>query len=181
VIPSALLAPGAWRDYAVVLPNMLAGSVAYQNNLAPAGALVSDPGLAPYAGLAVPAHLLFVGAAVLLVVLSIWLARRPSGWPAALLAATVGSILAPGAIWYHYTVVLLPFVFYGWGRTSIRVRLGLLAGLTCFVFATMSPLVSILAFATFTGFGLAALWPPARSSPATSASRSSPPLATRVS
>jgi hypothetical protein len=181
VIPSALLAPGAWRDYAVVLPNMLAGSVAYQNNLAPAGALASDPGLAPYAGLAVPAHLLFVGAAVLLVVLSIWLARRPSGWPAALLAATVGSILAPGAIWYHYTVVLLPFVFYGWGRTSIRVRLGLLAGLTCFVFATMSPLVSILAFATFTGFGLAALWPPARSSPATSASRSSPPLATRVS
>lgn len=166
VIPSVLVAPGAWRDYAVVLPNMLAGSVAYSNNLAPAGALASDPTLAQYAWLEVPARLLFVGAAAVLILFSIWLARRPGGWPAALLAATVGSILAPGAIWYHYSIVLLPFVFYAWGRCSIRVRLGLLASLVFFTLAPASPLISALSFATFTGFGLAALWPRPQSEPA---------------
>ncbi len=162
VVPSMILAPGAWRDYAVVLPNMLAGSVAYENNLAPAGFIASDPALAPLAALATLARLSFVGAAILLIGLSIWLARRPGGWPAALLAATVASILAPGAIWYHYTVVLLPFVFYAWPRTSVRVRLGLLSGLTGFVFVTATPFMSILAFAAFTGFGLRALWPQRR-------------------
>jgi hypothetical protein len=159
VIPSALLTPQAWIDYVRVLPNMVAGTVAYQNNLAPAGVLQSDPSTAQQDALILAARLLFVGAAVLLAGLSIWLARRPGGWPAALLAAMVASILAPGAIWYHYTVVLLPFVFLGWTRTSVRVRRGLIAALTLFTFAALSPVVSILAFAAFTGFGLAALWP----------------------
>jgi Glycosyltransferase family 87 len=158
-IPSMLLSPGAWVDYARVLPNMLAGSADYTNNLAPAGALVSTPELAPYAFLATAARMLFVGSAVALIGLSVWLARKPGGWPAALLAAVVASILAPGAIWYHYTVVLLPFALYAMPRASRRIRLGFMFGLSCFVVAVVSPIVSILAFASFTLVGLVALWP----------------------
>ena len=161
ILPSIVLSPGAWSDFAVVLPNMLAGSAAYRNNLAPAGALVADPALAPLAVLATPARLLFIGAAALLLGLSIWLARRKGGWPAALFAATVASTLAPAAIWYHYTVALLPFAFFAWSRASERARIGMLAGLAGFVFAVYWPIVvSIPAFGLFTVCGLSALWPP---------------------
>ena len=146
---------GGLVDFAVVLPNMLAGSAAYRNNLAPAGALVADPSLAPLAVLATPARLLFIGAAALLLGLSIWLARRKGGWPAALFAATVASTLAPAAIWYHYTVALLPFAFFAWSRASERARIGMLAGLAGFVFAVYWPIVvSIPAFGLFTACGL---------------------------
>jgi hypothetical protein len=89
-----------------------------------------------------------------------YLARRPGGWQAALLAVAVASILAPANIWYHYTVVLLPFAFFIWPRASTRMRLGLMAGLAGFFLAIMSPVVATLAFAVFTVIGLRALWPP---------------------
>jgi hypothetical protein len=159
-VPSILLAPGAWRDFAVVFPNMIVGSGAYRNNLAPAGALAADPSLAPLAALIVPLRVAFICAALVLLALSIWLARREGGWPAALLAGTVGAMLAPQAIWYHYTVLLLPFAFCAWSRASERDRLGLLAGLAGCALSVGWPLVfTIPAFLLFTGFGLHALWP----------------------
>lgn len=160
VVPSILLSPGAWRDFAVVLPNMLEGSAAYRNNLAPAGALGADPALAQLELLATLLRVLFIGAAVLLAGLSIWLARRPGGWPAALFAATMAATLAPAAIWYHYTVVLLPFAFYAWPRASERMRVGLLIGLAGFVLAVGWPvLITLPAFGVFTLSCLRALWP----------------------
>jgi hypothetical protein len=155
-----LFATGAWRDYATALPNILTGSAAYRNNLAPAGALLADPRFAPFVALATPSRVLFIGVAAFLLLLSIWLARRPGGWPAALFASVVAAILAPAVIWYHYTVVVLPFAFYAWSRASERDRLGLLAGLAGFVLAVAWPLIlTIPAFGTFTWFGLHALWP----------------------
>jgi Glycosyltransferase family 87 len=160
LVPSILLAPGAWRDFAVVFPNMIAGSGAYRNNLAPAGALAADPSLAPLAGLILPLRLAFVGAALVLLALSIWLARRRGGWPAALLAATLSAMLLPQAIWYHYTVLLLPFAFYAWSRASERDRLGMLAGLAGCALSVGWPLIfSMPTFLVFAGFGLHALWP----------------------
>ena len=161
VVPSMLLSPGAWRDFAVVLPNMLEGSAAYHNNLAPAGALGADPSLAQMELLVGLSRVLFIGAAVFLGGLSIWLARQRGGWPAALFAATVAATLAPAAIWYHYTVVLLPFAFYAWPRASERMRVGMLVGLAGFVLAVGWPiLITIPAFAIFIWSCLRALWPP---------------------
>jgi hypothetical protein len=158
--PSLLLSPGAWRDFAVVVPNMFAGSAAYANNLAPAGALAADPAPGLLAVLILPLRLAFVGAALALLAASVWLARRRGGWPAALLAATVAAMLAPAAIWYHYTVLLLPFAFYAWARASERDRIGLLAGLAGLAFSVGWPLVfTIPSFLVFTGAGLRALWP----------------------
>jgi hypothetical protein len=161
VVPSMLLSPGAWRDFAVVLPNMLEGSAAYRNNLAVAGALGADPSLAQLELPAALSRVLFIGAAVCLGVLSIWLARRRGGWPAALFAATMAATLAPAAIWYHYTVVLLPFAFYAWPHASERMRVGMLVGLAGFILAVGWPiLITIPAFAIFTWSCLRALWPP---------------------
>jgi hypothetical protein len=160
VVPSILLAPGAWRDFAVVFPNMVVGSGAYRNNLAPAGALAADASLAPLAALITPLRLLFICSALALLVVSIWLARRRGGWPAALLAATVSAMLLPQAIWYHYTVLLLPFAFYAWSGASERDRLGMLAGLAGCTLSVGWPLIfSMPTFLVFTGFGLHALWP----------------------
>ncbi len=73
----------------------------------------------------------------------------------------MASTLAPAAIWYHYTVALLPFAFFAWSRASERARIGMLAGLAGFVFAVYWPIVvSIPAFGLFTACGLSALWPP---------------------
>jgi len=162
-VPTAVsiaLAPAAWRDMVVAIPNMYAGSAAYANNLAPAGALAAQPDLAFLAWLEGPLRLLFLGAAAALGLASIWLARRPGGWPAALLGATLAGILAPAAIWYHYSVVLLPFAFFAWPAASERQRWGLLAGLGGFALAVGWPLIfTVPAFALFTVSGLAALWP----------------------
>ncbi len=161
IVPSILLAPGAWRDYAVVVPNMIAGSSKFPtSSQSLPDALAADPGLGAFAAFATPARLVFIGAVAFLIVLSMYLARRPGGWQAALLAVAVASILAPANIWYHYTVVLLPFAFFIWPRASTRMRLGLMAGLAGFFLAIMSPVVATLAFAVFTVSGLRALWPP---------------------
>ena len=124
---SFLLSPQAWLDYATVLPNMLAGSTAYPFNLAPANAAL-DAGLPSTVVSAV--RLASILAGVALIVLSMWLARKPSGMPAAALAGTVAMLLIPSTLWAHYLVVLLPFAAMAWPGANAGSRLVLLAGAT---------------------------------------------------
>ncbi|MDQ3871631.1 MAG: DUF2029 domain-containing protein, partial [Chloroflexota bacterium] len=99
VVPSFLLSPGAWRDYGRVLPNLLAGSVDYLTNLAPATLLATRlPGAV---GLVGPVRLVTVAAGLFTVLVAAWLARRPDGWHAAVTAGVVAMLVLPSSIWYH--------------------------------------------------------------------------------
>jgi hypothetical protein len=121
---SVALAPHAWRDYLVVLPNLLMGVADYPTNLAPA-AILSDA-LPPLATSLV--RLLTIGVA-LLCLLSAWSAgRRPGQAAMAVLLGTVAMLLLPAALWYHYLAVLLPLAIVAWCRGDTPARLMLMAG-----------------------------------------------------
>lgn len=120
---SFFAAPGAWSDYARVVPNLLAGAVEYANNLAPA-AIAQGIGAPPAVVGWVRAAAIVV--AVLLVVASIVLARREAAWPAALSCAATASLLLPAALWYHYLTVLIPLMAFAWVRAGRRGRLALI-------------------------------------------------------
>ena len=126
LLPSLLLAPGAWRDYAVVLANLLGGSADYASNLAPDALLRHAFGLgAPWDAI-VRVGALGLGIALLAVGWR-W-ARRPDGWTGAVTAGVAATLLIPASLWYHYLAVLLPVVVVAWGRASGRERAGIFAG-----------------------------------------------------
>lgn len=119
---SFLLAPAAWLDYPTVIGNMLSGAVHYTNNLAPATVAVrlGWPG---------DVSSLIRGLTIILglagIAGSVWMARRPAGVPTAALLGAFALLLLPGALWYHYLVVLLPFAAMAWPRAKTPQRLAL--------------------------------------------------------
>jgi hypothetical protein len=124
VLSLPLLVRG-WLDFPTVLINQLAGSGDFLSNMAPTqtvhSLLPGNPGLESI----VRAGTLLISAG--LVAASLRYARRRDGWPAALFAALVASLLVPGVIWGHYLVLLLPFVFFTWPPAERSERV-LLAG-----------------------------------------------------
>jgi hypothetical protein len=126
VVPSLALAPQAWRDYAVVLGNLLGGSADYPSNLAPDALLRHAFGLsAPWDAMARVGAL---GLGLGLLVLGWRWARRPDGWAAAVTAGVAATLLIPAALWYHYLAVLLPVAVVAWERATGRERAGIFAG-----------------------------------------------------
>jgi hypothetical protein len=126
LLPSVALAPDAWRDYATVLPNLLAGPADYPTNLAP-GSLAAVY-LPAATWLASAVRLLAVAGGLGLLGLSVGLARRPERWGAAIAAAVAGSLLLPAATWYHYLAVLLPLAAFAWPTAGVAQRAAMLAG-----------------------------------------------------
>ena len=130
VLPSALVAPQAWLDYARVLPNMLAGSADYATNLAP-GQLVAEVAGAPAAA-GTATRWVVLAVVVALVLGAIWLERREVDRRLVVLLGVAASLLLPAALWYHYLVVLLPFGVAAWLESRARfVRAGLVVGAVC--------------------------------------------------
>ena len=126
------LAPTAWADLGRVLLNEAGGDPVLPQNFAPAVVL---GGLVPgYPGLIFDLRLLVFASVAGLIVSSLWLARRPAGWPLALTAAIYASLLAPGTLWFHYTAVLLVPVAYAWPRADGLRRTELLAALGLIAF-----------------------------------------------
>jgi len=126
VVPSLVLAPQAWRDYAVVLGNLLAGSADYASNLAPDALLRHAFGLgAPWDAMVRVGTL---GLGLGLLMLGWRWAGRPDGWEGAVTAGVAAMLLLPAALWYHYLAVLLPVGVVAWGRAAGRQRAALFAG-----------------------------------------------------
>lgn len=123
VVPSAILAPHAWMDYATVIPNVIAGQVAYTNNVAPA---VVAANLGAPAALVDLLRLAAVGFAVALIGASAFLAGRSEWWPAALGCAGAAMLLLPATLWYHYFTVLIPIASFAWVRAGRAGRMALL-------------------------------------------------------
>ena len=116
---SVLAAPGAWLDYARVLPNLAAGSADDSTNLAP-WALVARLGVPALATVARLASILLAGACVV----AAWRVARRA--PAAAVAlTTIAMLLLPAALWYHYLAVLLPQAALAWPRATGRARAAL--------------------------------------------------------
>lgn len=116
---SFALAPTAWLDYPRVVLNMLAGSVDYATNLAPA-TLLQRAGAPDTVATVIRAGTLVL--AVLALVGSVIMARRPDGLPVSALLGTAALLLVPGSLWYHYLVLLLPFAAMAWPRAGSRLR-----------------------------------------------------------
>lgn len=156
VLVSLVLAPGAWADYAAVLPNLLAGSADHATNLAPA-VLLERAGLP---GIAVTLARLATLVVALACALMAWrVGRRPGGTPAAVGLGSAAMLLLPAAVWYHYLVVLLPLAAMAWPRGSLRLRVTLacsaaitVAGIAWLPFATLGG-------AAMLSLSLTVLWP----------------------
>jgi alpha-1,2-mannosyltransferase len=136
------LAPAAWGEFPRVLANEISGPTDVPQNFAPAvviGALA--PGIPALEG---AVRLLALAGVLVLVGGSLILARRPGGWPLALLAAIYASLLAPGTLWFHYLAILLPFVAYAWNRASDRERAALV---TILVLVSLGPYNRLLLLA----------------------------------
>jgi len=136
---SFLIAPGAWLDYPGVLWNVFATSSAAEGNLA-IGEVASQWGWGPDAVSLV--RVLAVSAGGACILLSIWLARRLGGMPAAALFGTVAMLVIPGTLWIHYLVVLLPFAAMAWPRAgaasrSLLVTSSAMVGISSFVDETL--------------------------------------------
>jgi Glycosyltransferase family 87 len=158
LVPSLLLAPAAWSEYARVLPNLLTGSADYATNLAPAGMLATR---VPQADPIVPlvrGACLAVG--LCLIALGWFLARRQDGWQSAIIAALAGSLLLPAATWYHYLAVLLPVAALAWPSASTGRRLYLFAGAVLIYagFGWWLPL-ALPGAVLLIGTAMAATWP----------------------
>lgn len=155
---SYLLAPRAWLDYPAALLNLMTGSVDYPENLALAN-VASRGGLPDAAVSVVRAATVLGGAACVLV--SVWLARRRGGLPAAALLGTVAMLIVPGTLWYHYLAVLLPFAAMAWPRATAGSRAALLmAAVIVTVTGTGDHAVILLAgSALMIGVSAAVLWP----------------------
>lgn len=160
-VPSVMLAPYAWSDYARVLPNLLSGSADYANNLAPA-AVAYNLGLASPIPEVIRAATVVI--AIGLVGLAIFLARRPHGWPAAVTAAVAAALFLPAAMWYQYLTLLLPIAAFAWVRATSAGRLGLAvsgAGITIGLAFLPLAAASAVVMTALTG---AILWPRAEPS-----------------
>lgn len=156
VLVSVAMAPGAWADYSVVLPNLLAGSADYATNLAPA-AILDRAG--PPGALVTLARLATLAVAVACALMAWRVGRKPTGRPAAVGLGSAAMLLLPAAIWYHYLIVLLPLGAMAWPRGSLRLRVALVASA-----AIATGGIAWLPFATIGGAAmlsasLVGLWP----------------------
>jgi hypothetical protein len=121
-VVSFVLSPQAWRDYAVVLPNLLAGNAPVATNLAP-WAVAAQLGLPdPIPSLVRVAS---VVVALACLIASMWPSRADRD--ARLLSATAAMLLLPAALWFHYLAAVLPFAALGWARATPRNRLVIIA------------------------------------------------------
>lgn len=127
-----------WRDFPIMMINQLQGDFAHSpENVAPVQmAQYLWPTIDLTAIVRMASLLLSVGLAVTSVV---W-ARRPSGWPGALLAAMVASLLLLETIWPHYLALLAPFIFYAWSRLGARRRRVVLASMLGISLVVVAPL-----------------------------------------
>lgn len=126
VTASVLQAPSAWVDFARMQVNLFTGPSASATNLQPASMVaLAIPDLPE---LAAGIRLLTIGAGIGAIGGSVLLARRPDGWPAAVLLGTVAMLMIPGSVWYHYLAMLLPLAAFAWPRATGRQRLSLVGG-----------------------------------------------------
>jgi hypothetical protein len=121
---SVLLSPVAWRDYATVLPNLLAGTADEPTNVAP-WSMVARSG-AP-AALADLVRLGSIAIAALTAAAAVVVMRRPGGPALAAALCSVSMLLLPAALWYHYLAVLLPLAIVAWPLATSNVRTALCA------------------------------------------------------
>ena len=124
---SVLLAPQAWADYLVVLPNLLAGSSDHATNLAPAATLQRHGAPAAIVDLARLAAVVVAAACTLAAPVVAWRRTGMHGRAAATTLGVAAMLLLPAACWYHYLVALLPLAALAWPVASVRARLTLLA------------------------------------------------------
>jgi hypothetical protein len=123
---SFVLAPQAWLDYVVVLPNLFLGSADHSTNLAPASVLAPATALPSWvSGLA---RAITILAAVWCIVAAWRVSRHPGGVAAGITLGAVAMLLLPAAIWYHYLAILLPLAALAWFSADYRSRALLLAG-----------------------------------------------------
>ena len=164
VVPAFLVAPAGWWELPRILINISVGNGSESVvNLAPASWFST---LSIWATVA---RIITLTATVGLVGMSIWIARRPSGWPAAVACGVIASLLFPSVIWFHYLVILLPFIVMAWSQLRSNEQ-RLLTALLVALVAAMNLLpatgynTQILVF-TFLGMALAmgvclrTLWP----------------------
>jgi hypothetical protein len=157
VVPSVILAPQAWRDYLVVLGNLLGGSADYAANLAPDALARSALGLGE-----APAQVvrwLSIGLGVATLVAGMVMARRNGGWPAAAALGTAGILLLPAALWYHYLAVLLPVGIVAWRSASTRGRAALVGGGVGVTVGLAWLPLALLGAAVMVEASLRAVWP----------------------
>lgn len=119
-----VLAPDAWLAY----PGAAVALVSFApttsvDNYSPA-VVAAAAGLPQILSTAIRTTSIALGVAA--VVASVWMARRSGGAPPAALAGTVAMLVLPGALWYHYLVVLLPFAAMAWPKAKADVRVLLL-------------------------------------------------------
>lgn len=122
---SFLLAPQAWLDYPSVLAGVFSDPSEGAANLSLSQGL-SSAGWESDALLAVRLSMLALG--VVLVIASVWSARREGGMPMAALLGSVAMLIIPGTLWFHYLAVLLPLAAMAWPRARLAVRSTMLAG-----------------------------------------------------
>ena len=119
LISAPWLIPG-WKDFPIMMINQLQGDFAHSSdNLAPVQIVQS---LWPTIDLTAVVRLACLLLSGGLVVMSVLWARRPSGWPGALLAAMAASLLLLETVWPHYLTILAPFIFYAWPRLTALSR-----------------------------------------------------------
>jgi hypothetical protein len=119
LIPSLVLAPQAWIEYAHVLGNLIAGDVHYAHNLAPA-IVAYNLGL-PDAVVDV-VRIAAILLAITLLAASVRLSGSTVGWPAAVGCAVLAGMLLPAALWYHYLALLLPLAAFVWVHAGASTR-----------------------------------------------------------
>ena len=152
---STVLAPQAWLDYGRVLPNMLAGSVDYSWNFAPAN-MVSQAAFGEHVRVAVRLGALTLAVAAVFV--SVFLVRRRGGAPAAAFLGVLAMLLLPGTLWFHYYGALLPFAAIVWPTARRLVRVGLVASATAmtpYLFEPLPGVIGALVMVVIIGWSLA--------------------------
>ena len=158
VVPALIWAPDGFRQLPQILINISGADSVVATNLAPSSWLTTLTGSSIVGEVARVAAII---AAFALVGLSIYLARRPQGWAAAMLVGGSASLLLPGTIWEHYLLVLLPFGVYVWPRLSFEDKVWLtLAGAVVSGGGFISSFAFLGAVA-FVAIALKGLWPPA--------------------
>jgi hypothetical protein len=153
---SFVLAPFAWRDYLTVLPNILAGTARFANNLAP-DAVVVQLGAPSDVGSVVRGFSAVIGAATLLA--SYRLAPDGTGWPMAVVAGVVAALLIPPVLWYHYLTALLPLAAFAWVRGGRRARLTIAASAGLVDVGLALPAIGALGAGCLVSSIVGVLWP----------------------
>lgn len=149
--------PMVWFDFVRIQGNLAVGDWVFDTNLAPASMIaVNLPGL-PW--LAAAARLATVALGLACVAASVVVARRTGGWPAAALLGSVAALIIPGAAWYHYLCVLLPFPAFAWPRASSRQRWALLGGAATVSFGLAWLPIAVIGASGLVIATLAVLWP----------------------